>query len=203
MKLSFIVILLLSFTGTEKIKVWKENGGVAVIEAEHIQTRNDLPLYWSRAHTIEDYSGTGYLYWTGSSFPKEDYTALDEERILEYHAAIRREGVYYVKIKGLCVDEYEASVLIRINGSDWHTYTIRNEKTFSWDINIQAALCAAFLPLGYHKIEIAAVSAGFMVDKLQMVHESEMEEDVIEKLERNNEARSEYIKLSRFRGVTN
>lgn len=199
MKFYLILLFISMLTPPDKIKVWKERGGNATFEAEHIQTRNDLPLYWSRAREVGGYSGTGYLYWGGTSFLRDDYEGLDDERILEYYVSIQKEGVYFVKIKGLCIDEYESQVLVRIKGSDWHQYVVRNENAFSWDVNERKALCSAFLQMGYHKIELAGISSGFMVDRFEMIHESELNNGEVDiSILDGKESSSEYLKAERF-----
>lgn len=198
--LLLLICFLLPFS--EKIKVWKEKRGIAVVEAEHIQIRNDLHPYWVSEKLVDGYSGTGYVMWGGASYIKADYSDLYDERILTFYVSVSKEGVYYVKIKGLCLDEWESRLLVRINGKDWHNYTIANQRTFGWDLNGKKDLCGAFMQLGYHKIEIAAIDAGFMLDKLAVVHQDEFSEEGWPDrlmLETTKESRSEYLPSSHFK----
>jgi len=197
MKLSILLVLTFLLIPSEKIKVWKEKKGIVVLEAEHSQDRNDLPVYWSTSTAFQGYTGTGFLRWSGAGYINDDFSNVDEERIITYYVAVETEGVYYIKLKGTIFDEVSANVLVKIDNSEWKKFTIQNNGSVSWDVNTVSDSYPVFMQNDYHKIEIAGISSGFMFDKFALIHESLIDpsSDMIDTsiIDGVKESRSQYL----------
>ncbi len=195
------VLITISFLSLmffyEKVKVWKENKGVVIVEAEHVQNRNALPPYWQLERSIKGFEKTGFVQWKGLSLTKDTYDEIDEGRILTFYISIEQEGNYYLKTKGICLDELEADLLVRINNNEWKKFTITNDGKVNWDNNPMENSYPIFLPLGYHKIEVAGITSGFLLDKFILAHgslfTSESFHDFVKNYNDKKESRNEYV----------
>lgn len=197
MKLLIAISLVLPFFIAEKVKVWKESRGVVVVEAEHNQDRNKLPANWEVAESLQGYESVVFLQWKGTSYISPTFDQITDRRVVSYYVAIQKEGDYYLKIKGICFDEKETMVLIKVNNGDWKSFTIPNNGEVNWDINPVAESYPVFLPMGYHKISIAGVSSGFLFDKFIMVHSSLIDIDpdnnFASTYDKSKESKNEYV----------
>mgnify|MGYP000194576035 CR=1 FL=1 len=178
MKISLILIPLLLMLPAEKVKVWKEKKGVVVLEAEHIQARNDPPSFWKSVNVMDGYSGTGMLQWSGSTYIEDNNEYMYDDRIINLYVMIEKEGVYYFKLKGTIIDEPQARIFVSINSSDWNLYHIPNTGSFTWDTNTIKNCYPVFFPQGYHRIEVAAATTGFLFDKAVLFHESQIDTSI-------------------------
>ena len=202
MKLAIVLSLLSLFIYAEKIKVWKEKAGVVIAEAEHVQNRNSLPPYWEIVRFLKGFEDDGFVQWKGTSYLKESYEDITEGRILTYHISVQKEGDYYLKIKGICFDETQANVLVRINSGDWKNFVIENDGNVNWDSNQASDSYPVFFPMGYHKVEIAGVNSGFLFDKFMLVNGSlfdlQGKENFAIPYEEKRESKNEYISDETF-----
>ena len=203
MKFSLVLLLILIVSPDPKIKVWKEKRGLVVVEAEHSQERNDLPIYWASSTVVQGYSGTGFLRWSGTSFINKEFSEIDYERIITYYVDIDKEGVYYMKIKGTIFDEPSANILVRIDNSEWKQFIIPNNGSVAWDINPLEESYPFFFQHDFHKIDIAGTSSGFLFDKFALLHESLIDpaaDSINTKLlDYQRESRSQYLPADQFK----
>ena len=174
-------LVLLFFSGTlfgqelEKVKTWKEKGGVIIIQAEHIESRNDLPANWKKNVEIPGYTGTGYLEWTGPERSGDyiPYDSIYEDTKLSFHFLIKKEGVYYIKLnayhEGIRIDN---AALLSFKKNEWKSFTNSRSNEFSWDENDQQNSQAMLLANGYYEIEITGKFNGYKLDKIAIFHES-------------------------------
>ncbi len=202
MKLLVALGMISSFLIVEKVKVWKEKNGIVVVEAEHVQNRNALPPYWELAREVSGYEGLAFVQWKGASYVREVYEDVNRGRILTYYVSIEKEGNYYIKTKGFCLDEEQAELIVRINGGEWKKFVIPNDGNVNWDINSLQDSYPIFFPFGYHKVEIASVSEGFLFDRFILVHgslaETAGDENFAVPYSSKKESRNEYVEDENF-----
>jgi len=199
--LSLVLVTQWSYAQQEeKVKVWKERGGEVIIEAEHLEDRNQMPVFWKRSTVIDGYHGTGYVEWIGleKNYLTIPYDSVYKDRILTYFVEIKQGGVYYVKLVGYHEKGVgDNEVYVSVKEGEWQTFRIHQHDQFTCDNNEKKESYPFFLQYGYHKIELIGKRKGFKLDRVVLVHEdnvpqtwNQLENDC---WDNDNESPNEYV----------
>ena len=182
--LSFILIyfpLLFGYSTIRDLpsdgkKVWKENNGIVIIEAENNQDKKSNENGWKLKKIPKGYTGKGYYQWNGVGLwhKPSAYDSLPAERILTYYFEIEKEGVYYAKLRNYHLQEDgDNDVFLSINKSDWNKVYDHQESQWTWDENGKwEDKYPHFFKKGIYILQLGGRSVGFGVDKIALFHET-------------------------------
>lgn len=156
-------------------KVWLEDNGFVIIEAENVWQGIPENSDWKTHITHGNFSGLGYVKWEGTSMvghnkDKITYADMPEDRILCYLFKITKPGRYYWRVRNIHErEDGDNDCFVSMNKTyfekvyDWDTLK------FTWDETGQWA--SRILEPGIYEIALAGRSEGFAVDRIVIFHE--------------------------------
>jgi hypothetical protein len=165
------LVLFLLFAGCiiqKDNRIWQEEGGIAIMEAEHALLRPE-GSGWLFENSLEGYMGSGYMVWRGTgdwgpeSRPYDSIVSPD--RILTYRVQVSTPGTYFLKVRNQHQKEDgDNDVWISVNGSEWgKTYDWQENE---WTLDERGTWAKYPLGKGVHTVQMAGRSTGFAVDRL-------------------------------------
>jgi hypothetical protein len=188
------VIIILPAAHAEK--VWEEQDGLVIIEAENSEDRGSA---WSLESSYADYSGSGYIRTnsSGGSSPATNYNNVSSSKKVTYNIKFNKIGMYLIKL-----DNYHHSkdgdndVYVAAFGGAGgknnntaevlelgHAYTLRVEKdhrfrkfydstpnTWNWCDGHSTFYQMPVSETGVIPISLSPRSSGFAVDKIAVIH---------------------------------
>lgn len=161
---------------SQKLKVWTEQDGMVIIEAENYQPEiQENEVLFRLMKSPEGFSGKGYLVWEGKGHWKDrlPYDSLPPFRSIKYFVKINSPGTWFAKVRNYHLEEDgDNDIYISINQGNWNKVYDHQAKEWTWDENGKwEDSHPQYLKPGIYKLEIAGRSVGFGIDRITLFEE--------------------------------
>lgn len=168
----FILVLGVILMGCDKQpkeKIWIENAGYVIIEAENGNNYLENLAGWKFSKSLQGYTGSGYCTWLGENdWGKESrpYEEIEEQhKILSFKVQINNPGDYFIKLRNVHMKtDGDNDVWASVDQSKWTKMYDHQTRTWTWD---ETGRWAKYkLENGISVIQLAGRSNGFSVDRV-------------------------------------
>lgn len=157
-------------------KIWTEENGIVVIEAENSQNGIPDDNGWSFKNSPEGFSGPGYVKWTGSALTgkdneHKDYQDIKDYRKLTYHFKINKTGIYYWRVRNYHNKrDGDNDCFVSVNKGIFRKTVDKDTLQWSWDDTPKTAYKILNDP-GIYEFALGGRSKNFCVDRIVIFHE--------------------------------
>ncbi len=171
----YIMLLLLTSCMGDGQKIWTEENGFVIIEAEEVCEKCLRDDCWKLTAEPKGYSGSGYIVWKGSDLTGHDkevveYNDMPEDRKIVYQVKINKAGRYYWRLRNIhSLEDGDNDAFVSVNKGAFSKTYDWDENEFTWDETGKWA--SRVLESGIINFEIAGRSHGFGIDRISIFHE--------------------------------